>query len=73
MRELEMRIVEDYGEIGKTRAGYSKRLTFAAWGKGAPAYDIREYSPDGVPLKGIRLDWESLMRLREVLNELAER
>ena len=59
--------VEIHEEIGNK--GWKKQLTYTSWNNHAPKFDIRSWNEDHSSMtKGITLNKEELMKLKEILN-----
>ncbi len=73
MSSIKYDIKEEIGTLSSKRNGYTNKLLIASWNGGPDKYEIRTFSPEGRPLKGIRLDEEDLIALRDHLIELMKK
>ncbi len=71
MAEVKYDIVEKIGEISMSPKGWTKELNLISWNDREPKYDLREWAPDHEKMaKGITLNREELIRLRDLLLSL---
>lgn len=68
MPEQDYEILKDLGIIGRTEFGYTKRLVFMKWYGHPPVYEIRTFTPQGVPSKRAGMTPEELENLTEILS-----
>lgn len=70
-KEITYTIVKYIGTIGKSD-NYSKQINWIAWNNREPVLDIRVWRRDTndtiIPLKGITLNKEEAIALRELLS-----
>lgn len=67
MADDKYEIVEDLGIIGRTESGYTKRLVLMKWYGHSPVYEIRTFTPQGLPSKRAGMTPEELTNLTEIL------
>lgn len=64
-------IKKKLGVISKSGNGWTKEMNLVSWNGGEPRYELRSWSPDHRRMgRGISLDVEELVSLREILVEL---
>ena len=74
---LEFEIVKYIGEIkyeaeGKNETGIIKKVCIIKWGGNKPKLDIRNWTPDGKPLKGVVIDLDGVDSLINLLYKVKE-
>ncbi len=68
--EIKYEIKQQLGELGSSRAGWTRELNLVSWNDGQPKLDIRDWNEDHSRMsKGITLDYEQTAILRELLND----
>ena len=68
MAQIQVEIHEEIGNLSESK-GWKKQLTYTSWNNHAPKFDIRSWNEDHSSMtKGITLNKEELMRLKEILN-----
>lgn len=71
MAELKYEITQNLGTISETNKGWIKELNLVSWNDRDPKYDIRDWSPDHEKMgKGVTLNREELLELRNLLNKI---
>lgn len=65
-------IIEEYGIIGRKENGNVKKLVLIRWFDNPPAFNIREFTAEGKPMKGIALTREELRNLFLALPSVLE-
>ena len=71
MAEVTFEIVKKFGELGVSAKGWTKEINLVSWNKYPAKYDIREWDPDHLKMsKGLTLNKEELLKLREILNAI---
>lgn len=71
MSEIRYEIVQRFGLLSSSTAGWSKQLNLISWNDREPKFDIRDWSADGIKMgKGVTLTLDELLALRELLNRL---
>lgn len=68
MAQVQVEIHEEIGNLSESK-GWKKQLTYTSWNNHAPKFDIRSWNEDHSSMtKGITLNKEELMKLKEILN-----
>ena len=68
MAQIQVEIHEEIGNLSASK-GWKKQLTYTSWNNHAPKFDIRSWNEDHSSMtKGITLNKEELMKLKEILN-----
>lgn len=68
MAQIQVEIHEEIGNLSESK-GWKKQLTYTSWNNHAPKFDIRSWNEDHSSMtKGITLNKEELMTLKEILN-----
>lgn len=68
MAQIQVEIHEEIGNLSESK-GWKKQLTYTGWNNHAPKFDIRSWNEDHSSMtKGITLNKEELMKLKEILN-----
>lgn len=68
MAQIQVEIHEEIGNLSESK-GWKKQLTYTSWNNHAPKFDIRSWNEDhSSMIKGITLNKEELMKLKEILN-----
>lgn len=68
MAEFTYEIIETYGVLKTTQAGWTTEVNKISWNGKEPKIDIRAWSPDHQKMaKGITLGQEETKKLREIL------
>ena len=68
MAHIQVEIHEEIGNLSESK-GWKKQLTYTSWNNHAPKFDIRSWNEDHSSMtKGITLNKEELMKLKEILN-----
>ena len=68
MAQMQVEIHEEIGNLSESK-GWKKQLTYTSWNNHAPKFDIRSWNEDHSSMtKGITLNKEELMKLKEILN-----
>ena len=68
MAQIQAEIHEEIGNLSESK-GWKKQLTYTSWNNHAPKFDIRSWNEDHSSMtKGITLNKEELMKLKEILN-----
>ena len=71
MSSINYDILRNYGELSVSKSGWTKQLNLISWNGRQAKYDIRDWAPDGEKMgKGITLDGEELVKLRDLLNAM---
>lgn len=68
MAQIQVEIHEEIGNLSESK-GWKKQLTYTSWNNHALKFDIRSWNEDHSSMtKGITLNKEELMKLKEILN-----
>jgi hypothetical protein len=71
MAEIKFEIIKNIGTLSESSKGWTKELNLISWNGRDPKYDIRDWDPDHEKMgKGVTLNEEELMKLKEVLSEM---
>lgn len=71
MSEMSYEVVEEYGVISESQAGWTTEFNLVSFNGGAPKYDLRSWSPDKEKMsKGIRFSKEELKQLKSLIDAL---
>lgn len=62
-------IKEEFGTISSEK-GYETKVVSASWNGGPVRYEIRKFSQEGDPFKGIRLKEQEMREIKEILNKM---
>lgn len=62
-------IVEPLGVLSTLRSGYTKEVNMISWNGGVPRLDIRTWSPDHEPARGVVLNGIEEVELKEILEK----
>lgn len=65
-------IIEEYGIVGRKENGNLKKLVLIRWFDNPPSFNLREFTAEGKPLKGIALTSEELRNLFLILPAVLE-
>lgn len=66
-------IIEEFGILSTSKAGWCLELNRVAWGHHNPKYDLRTWSPDHlVAGKGLTLTDSELKNLYDILKDIFE-
>lgn len=68
--DFSFEIVQSFGVISQSKAGWTTELNLVSWGGRDPKFDIRSWSPDHQKMgKGITLTKEEVTGLKKLLLE----
>lgn len=70
MQEVKFKIVKMIGVLSEGTSGWSKDFNLVSWNDHEPKYDIRDWSPEGKPGKGVTLTSEELKALKELISSI---
>ncbi|XOS90972.1 YdbC family protein [Brevibacillus laterosporus] len=71
MTDIKFEIIQTISVLSEGAKGWKKELNLISWNGRDPKYDIRDWSEDHSKMgKGITLDKEELVTLRDLLSEL---
>ncbi len=70
-KSLDYTIVDEFGVLSTSSAGWTKELNLVSWNGRDPKYDIREWDPNHERMgKGVTLTEEELKALKDLLADL---
>lgn len=72
-REKHYEVKEHLGTLLKKFKGETKEVNLVSWNNAAPRFDIRRWSPEHKPLKGITLSEKEARLLYEILKGVFEK
>ena len=67
---MTLEIIKKIALISGSETGFRKELNFISWNGKEPKYDLRSWSPEGIPLRGVTLTEDEAKELQKVLNEM---
>ena len=67
---MTMEVIKKIALISGSETGYRKELNIVSWNGKEPKYDFRNWSPEGIPLKGLTLTEDEAKELQKVLNDM---
>lgn len=71
MGEYSYEIIQTYGVIETSAAGWTTEVNLIKWGDHKPKIDIRTWSPDHQKMtKGITIHRDQLPKLRQILGTI---
>lgn len=71
MADIKFEIIKHIGVIGEGSKGWKKELNFISWNGRKPKFDIRDWDETHEKMgKGITLDKEDLLKLKQLLEEV---
>ena len=70
-KNIECKVIEDYGILSTSESGYETKLTYTSWNGREPKYDIRPWK-DGKCCKGMTFTGEEIENLYQLLKKIAE-
>ena len=71
MSDFNYEVKEKIAVLSESKSGWTKELNLISWNGRAPKYDIRDWAPGNEKMgKGVTLQKEELIKLKEVLNSL---
>ncbi|WP_410207333.1 YdbC family protein [Fusobacterium sp.] len=71
MAEIKFDIVENLGVLGISAKNWSKEVNVVSWNSRKAKVDIREWDEEHEKMgKGITLNKEELIKLKEILNSI---
>ena len=69
MAVVNFEIYKVLGTLSENKDGWKKQLTCTSWGRYNPKFDLRSWDSEYNGMtKGITLNKEELMKLKEILN-----
>lgn len=71
MAELKFEITKSIGILSESAKGWHKEINLVSWNNREAKYDIREWDPNHEKMsKGITLNKDEIIKLRDLLNEM---
>ena len=67
---MTMEVIKKIALISGTETGFRKELNVVSWNGSEPKYDLRNWSPEGMALKGLTLTEEEAKELQKALNDM---
>ena len=73
MADIKFEITKHIGVLSTSAKGWTKELNLVSWNDREAKYDIRDWSPEHDKMgKGVTLNEEELMALKNLLGETCE-
>ena len=73
MADIKYEITKHIGVLSTSAKGWTKELNLVSWNDREAKYDIRDWSPEHDKMgKGVTLNEEELMALKNLLSEACE-
>lgn len=66
---MTMKLIKKIALISGSDTGFRKELNLVSWNGKEPKYDLRNWSPEGIPLRGVTLTEDEAKELQKVLND----
>lgn len=71
MADIKYEITRSLGILSEGTRGWQKEINLVSWNERAPKIDIRDWAPEHEKMgKGVTLDRDELIQLRDILNQL---
>jgi hypothetical protein len=71
MADIKYEITKPLGVLSEGSRGWQKELNLVSWNDRKPKIDIRDWAPEHDKMgKGVTLNKEELIRLKELLNSI---
>lgn len=67
---MTMKVIKKIALISGLETGYRKELNIVSWNGKEPKYDLRNWSPEGIALRGLTLTEDEAKELQKVLNDM---
>lgn len=67
---MTMEFIKKIALISGSETGFRKELNIVSWNGKEPKYDLRNWSPEGIPLRGVTLTEDEAKGLQKVLNDM---
>ena len=67
---MTMELIKKIALISGSETGFRKELNVVSWNGREPKYDLRNWSPEGMALKGLTLTEEEAKELQKALNDM---
>ena len=67
---MTLEVIRKIALIRGSETGFRKELNVVSWNGREPKYDLRNWSPEGMALKGLTLTEEEAKELQKALNDM---
>ena len=67
---MTLEVIKKIALISGSETGFRKELYFISWNGKEPKYDLRSWSPVGIPLRGVTRTEDEAKELHTVLNDM---
>ena len=67
---MTMELIKKIALISGSETGFRKELNVVSWNGREPKYDLRNWSPEGMALKGLTLTEEEAKELQKAQNDM---
>lgn len=67
---MTLEVIRKIALISGSETGFRKELNVVSWNGREPKYDLRNWSPEGMALKGLTLTEEDVKELQKALNDM---
>ena len=67
---MTLEVIRKSALISGSETGFRKELNVVSWNGREPKYDLRNWSPEGMALKGLTLTEEEAKELQKALNDM---
>ena len=67
---MKLEVIKKIALISGSETGFRKELNIVSWNGREPKYDLRNWSPEGMALKGLTLTEEEAKELQKALNDM---
>ena len=67
---MTLEVIRKIALISGSETGFRKELNLMSWNGRDPKYDLRNWSPEGMALKGLTLTEEEAKELQKALNDM---
>lgn len=67
MQEVKYEIIKMIGDLSEEKNGWTLEFNLVSWNDREAKYDIRDWSAEGKPGRGVTLTSEELKKLRDLI------
>ena len=67
---MTLEVIKKIALISGAETGFRKELNIVSWNGREPKYDLRSWSPEGIPLRGVTLTEDEAKELKKVLKDV---
>ena len=67
---MTLEVIKKIALISGSETGFRKELNIVSWNGREPKYDLRSWSPEGIPLRGVTLTEDEAKELKKVLKDV---